>query len=86
MAISDLAERLLRYHAKRPDELFYGQRIMGSLYRETELERLDAAYKELAAAGLLEATRFVYSFFGAPKVLYQITPQGAAWVSQESAA
>lgn len=86
MSVSDLAERLLHYHAQMPDQLFYGERLLGTLYPESELQRLDAAYEELAEAGLLEKTRFVHSFFGMPKTLYRITPKGKELATQESAA
>ena len=86
MPISDLSHKLLRMHAQRPDELLYGIKALGGAFRETDVQRLDEAYDELAKAGLLEKTGAVLSFFGAPKRIYKITPLGTELATRGSAA
>ena len=86
MPISDLSYKILRMHAERPDELFYGVKALGGAFRETDVQRLDEAYHELAKAGLLEKTGAVLSFFGAPKPIYKITELGTQLALRGSAA
>jgi len=86
MMISDFARQLLQGHAERPNDLFYGVDVLGSFFRDVDLERLDSAYKELANAGLLDSSGAVVTFFGSPKSLYRLTDSGAKEAARENAA
>jgi len=84
MTISRLAERLLRAHAKKPDTLFYGATALGSMFGDEDLGRLDAAYVELAASGLVRDTGEDMGFFGVRKKLYRITDSGVEHVAHRA--
>jgi hypothetical protein len=84
--LSQLSEQLLHLHADRSGELFYGLDVLPGLFRNSDLQRLDDAYKELEAQGLLAKTNVVLTFFGDPKPAYRITDQGAEHVKRSSAA
>jgi len=84
--LSDLAQRLLRVHAQRPDVLLYGVQALGGLFRESDMDWLDTAYAELEKAGLVENSGSAVSFFGTPRTLYRITDRGAEVAAQGSAA
>jgi len=86
MAISQLAIEVLRDHGKRPAHMFYDVDVLGPLFKDTELDRLDAAYIELIAAGLMESAGSVVSYFGAPKNLNRLTALGREMATTLSAA
>jgi hypothetical protein len=86
MALSELAERLLREHARHPRELFYGIDLLGSFFRDADVQRLDEAYEQLLASELVERSGTTVSFFGVPKSLYRITQEGANHAAHETAA
>jgi DNA-binding HxlR family transcriptional regulator len=83
--LTELSEQLLRTHAQRPNQLFYGVDVLGGLFRDTDLARLDETYNELARAGLMERSGSVVSYFGMPKTLYRITEKGIEHVAREPA-
>lgn len=74
--ISNLAERLLKLHQQSPDMLFYGTDVLGSMFRDADLARLDSAYNQLAREGLMERTGEAFTYFGVPKKFYQLTKKG----------
>ena len=87
MALSELAQQLLQLHAGNPNRLFYGIDVLGSFYREADIDRLDNAYRELADMGLfLDTSSAVVSFFGVPCRLYKINTKGLERITQESRA
>ncbi len=86
MAISPFAQKLLDSHAQRRDFLFYDAGILGSMFRDADLTRLDAAYRELESEKLIESSGELTTFFGEPKVLYRVTQEGLRQARQESAA
>lgn len=86
MSVSPFAERLLQSHAVTPSRIFCNVELLGSLFRESDLNRLNHAYEELAAAGLMEKAALEGSFFGTPVHFYKLTAKAAAEASQESAA
>jgi hypothetical protein len=74
--LSPLAESLLREMATRPDHVEYNTRVLGGMFRDEDVARLDSAYKELLQAEMVEHAHAVISFFGKPKTLYRITERG----------
>ena len=84
--LSDLAHRLLQLHAGRAGRLFYGTDVLGSMFRDADIARLDTTYAELVERGLMEPSGSVISYFGDPKPLFRLTESGAEAVVQESAA
>ena len=86
MAISQMSERLLREHARRANQLFYGLEVLGSLFRDTDVNRLDQAYAELADAKLMESSGVEFSYFGARKTFFRITSAGLERAAQQPAA
>lgn len=85
MPLSSLSQRLLRMHAARPDHQFYGVRALGSMFPESDLALLDAAYDELVKEGLIAKSNDVVSYFGRPTPLYAITDEGAKHAAREVA-
>jgi hypothetical protein len=77
MPISDLAQRLLNAHAKEPNKIYYADEVLGGMFRESDLEQLDAAYRELEDAGLMQKASVTISYFGMPKGLLRITKKGS---------
>ena len=76
MAISNLARRALIEHAKEPDKIFYADKVLGGMFGDSDIDQLDAAYKDLEANKLMESAGATISYFGAPKNLYRITEKG----------
>jgi len=74
--LSALAIALLRDMERDPARAEYNTRVLGSMFRDEGVEKLDHAYAELRQAGLVEPTGSVVSFFGTPKPLYRITEAG----------
>jgi hypothetical protein len=62
--LSPLAELLLRYHREEPDRPQFRRDVLGSLYREKDLDTLIAAYRELEDAGLVVRSGKVVNIFG----------------------
>ena len=85
MALSQLAQRLLELHAERPEQLFYGVDVLGSLFRDPAIARLDAAYRELEQAHLMQPTGQEITYFGEPERLFRLTPAGAAAAREPAA-
>lgn len=81
MALSRLARALLSRIQERPDLVRYDIGPLGSMFHPGDLDMLDAAYKELSDAGLVEFADDYVSFFGTPKRLYRLSEQGRASVS-----
>jgi hypothetical protein len=86
MPSSELAERLLRLHVDRRGQLFYGTDVLGSIFRDRDIVRLDDAYRELETLGFMEPAGPFISYFGDPKRIYRVTEEGAKHVAQGSAA
>lgn len=83
MRISPLARCLLEAHANHPQLSFYGTDVLGSMFREKDLERLDNAYEELERANLMERSNTIISFFGESKYLYRVTKTGKQEADKE---
>lgn len=83
--LSSLARALLVAMAAAPDRLEYNTMVLGGAFEDPDVERLDEAYKELASAGLAEKTTTSISFFGVPKVLYQISEAGKVLATRTAA-
>jgi hypothetical protein len=77
-ALSELAGKLLAAMASEPSRLEYATRLLGGSFKDSDVERLDQAYLELADRGLIERSTASVSFFGVLKVLYRITEKGLA--------
>jgi len=86
MAISQLAAQLLKDHALRSSNLFYDVDVLGPMFRDAALDRLDAAYTELVEAGLMEPAGVVISYFGVPKGLHRLTVAGRHQAAAEASA
>lgn len=86
LALTPQAVLLLRLHARRRQELFYGVEALGGLFKGDALGRLDQAYLELADHQLMEPTTDIVRFFGDPKRVYRITKAGVDLVAKETAA
>lgn len=86
MALSELAEQLLRTHAQHPNQPTYEVELLGSLFRDSELQRLNDAYRELLEQSLVERSGAAIRFFGATKSLYRLTQTGADHAVRETAA
>jgi hypothetical protein len=84
-ALSSLAATLLRDLAASPSRVEYNTRLLGGMFEEPDLSRLDAAYAERRKAGLIEAEGATISFFGTPKSLHRITPNGRKFVQELAA-
>lgn len=75
-ALSDTAAAVLADMAREPGRIQYHTEVLGGMFGDADVERLDAAYRELFEKGLVEPAGVTISFFGAPKRLYRITPAG----------
>lgn len=84
-ALSQLAQRVLSAHAQEPQRVFYAVDLLGGMYRDSDIDRLDKAYQELAEAGLMQDTGVEVSFFGAPKHLFRVTDKGESSTSRHAA-
>jgi DNA-binding PadR family transcriptional regulator len=82
--LSPQAEALLRRMNASPETIRYHTDLLGGMFRAADVGRLDAAYRELEAAGLIERTGRVLNFFGEPKPLYRLTDKGHASVTVKS--
>lgn len=74
--LTDLALSLLLDMEAAPQRVEYNTRVLGGMFRNEDVERLDAAYAELLDRRLVERAGAVISFFGAPKSLARITSAG----------
>jgi hypothetical protein len=74
--LSPQAQLVLEAHVRQPDQLFYANHILGGLYSDKDIDRLDKAYVELKECGLMEPTLHIVSDFGVPKRLYKLTEAG----------
>ncbi len=83
--VSDLALMLLREMAEAPGRIEYNTRVLGGMFRDDDVVRLDAAYAELSKRGLIEKAGAVVSFFGQPKSLFRITESGKKAVPEKAA-
>lgn len=86
MPLSTLSQRLLRNHAASPDYRSYEVEALGSMFRESDLSLLDAAYEELIKEGLIAKSNSVVSYFGRPTPLYEITDKGMKYAAREAVA
>lgn len=84
--ISNLAMRLLRTHAANPGRYAYETSVLGSIFRDADLDRLDQAYVELKEQNLMENAGVTVSYFGVPKALLKVTQLGLAEAAKGSAA
>lgn len=82
--LSPMAEILLNRLRGAPDRRRYDIEVFPGLFREPDVERLDAAYRELEAAGLIERTGEMVFFFGNPKRIYRLSDRGRALVGPVS--
>ena len=68
MGLSPLAQLVLQHHRARPDEPMYDLGVFGnrrevaSSLEASDVDRLDAAYRELEAAGHVEKTEEAAGF------------------------
>jgi hypothetical protein len=86
MKLSHLAVQVLRDHAQRPRDVYYDLDVLGSMFRDADVDRLDRAYTELQAMGLMEPSGAVVSFSGEPKQLLKLTKRGMDLVQSQPAA
>lgn len=86
MVLSNLAHDLLEVHARQPKQLFYAVEVLGSMFRDSDLQQLDEAYRELETNKFMEYANFVVSYFGSPKRLYRITQEGSRAAAGQHAA
>src|SRR3990172_7783459 len=77
MQLSELAQRVLRAHAREPNRIYYADEVLGSMFRDSDEEQLDQAYRELEASKLMEKSGATISYFGRLKSLYRITEEGS---------
>ena len=84
MELSSLAQTLLDRMRESPNRLHYDTDVLGSMFRLTDLERLDTAYQQLETEGLIERSGAIISFFGQPKYIYRLSPKGQALVESRS--
>lgn len=76
MDLSPTAERVLSRLLREPDRFRDDVKALGRMFRQGDLAILDAAYRELESAGLIEPSAGFVSFFGTPKPIYRLTEQG----------
>lgn len=74
--LSPMAELLLRRMIADPDRHEYAYKVFPGMFRDADVERLDAAYRELEEAGLIERTGSIVMFFNSPKRLYRLSELG----------
>jgi hypothetical protein len=75
--LSPLAYQLLLEMAKRPERIEYQTTVLGGIFYDDDIRRLDEAYAELLSAGYGERTGTVVAFGGStPKLLVRITSKG----------
>jgi len=74
--LSPLAQRLLIEMAKNPTRLEYNTMVLGGIFKDADVERLDDAYRELATHGFAEKSDSSVAFIGEQKHLYRITEAG----------
>ena len=84
--LSCLALTLLSHMADQPDRIEYNTRVLGGMFRDEDVARLDSAYEELVEAGLVERSGQIVSFFGSTKALCKITPEGERHAAERRAA
>ena len=75
MPLSPLAHALLEKHRSEPGRPRFLISVLGSMFRPEDLERLDGAYQELEATGLVEEAGEA-RFFGRHFSLYQLAKGG----------
>jgi hypothetical protein len=86
MALSYLARAILSGLRSEPDRVRYDTRPLGGVFRPNDIVALDAAYKELHDAGLVEPADVYYSFGGNPKTLYRLSERGRAYLADAAGA
>lgn len=70
-----MAETILNWHRDHPVRPTYAIRLLGSMFRAADLDRLDRGYAELVEGGLMTASGEV-DFFGRPTRLYRLAMAG----------
>jgi hypothetical protein len=76
--LSALALKVLQDHQAYPRAAFYDLGCLGGMFRDVDVQHLDAAYQELDDAGLVEPSGKVVRFFSSYKHLYRLTANGQA--------
>jgi DNA-binding HxlR family transcriptional regulator len=82
--LSPMAELLLRRMIVEPEKLRYDFQVFGGMFRDIDIERLDAAYRELEEAGLIERTGAIVMFSNSPKRIYRLSDLGRTVVELPS--
>ncbi len=71
---SDTPEALLRDPQSNPTLIRDHTNVLGGMFSDEDIRRLDHAYTELVQRRYLEPAGVTISFFGTPKRLDRITP------------
>ena len=85
MSLSPLAHLILQHHRARPDQPMYDVAVLGSGFREQDLDQVAQAYQELESGKFVEATGDVERLFNHFFYLYRPTNLGNSGISAETA-
>lgn len=73
MQLSPLAQRVLSDHHRAPTAFFYDLFSLGGMFRESAIDHLDAAYKELVSQGMIERSNDrTVQLFGIVRPAYRL--------------